>query len=349
MRAFGKSPADDSLLASATAPSSATVRQHREGGSTEPPARRHRAVVSSAHLHRLQRQHFLLFDVLPAVATIAALAILPFHPLGLTDVGLFAGMWLVTGLGLTAGFHRLFSHRSFGASDAVRVAAIIAGSMAARGPMLSWVAMHRRHHQCADREGDLHSPNLHGETLRGRLLGFVHAQWTWMFKHDYPNVAVYVPDLLADPLIVWTNRQYYWWVALGLAVPAALGGLLSGQWMGVLTGFLWGGLVRMFVVAQTMSVVNSCLHAVGWRSFDTRPDNSRNCGPLSLLTWGEAWHNNHHAFPYSAALGLRWYQLDPGFWLIRALQAAGLAWNVKVPEPSKIAEKRDGSLGTASL
>ena len=318
------------------------ARQHR-GSSGASAAMPDRTVISSPRLHRMQRQHFLLFDVLPAIGTIAAFAFLPFHPLGWLEVGLFLAMWLVTGLGLTVGFHRLFSHRAFAASNTVRVALIIAGSMAARGPMLSWVGMHRRHHQYADSHGDLHSPNLHGSTLQGQLRGIGHAHFTWMIKHDCPNAALYVPDLLGDPLVVWTNRHYYSWIALGLVLPAALGALLSGQLEGMLTGLLWGGLVRIFVVAQTMAVINSCLHAVGSRSFDAQPDNSRNCGLLSLVTWGEAWHNNHHAFPYSAAFGLGWYQLDPGFWLIRGLRAVGVVWNVKVAHPEKIAEKRNVS------
>jgi stearoyl-CoA desaturase (delta-9 desaturase) len=164
-----------------------------------------------------------------------------------------------------------------------------------------------------------------------------------MIKYDQTNAAPYVLDLLVDPIVTWTNGKYYWWVALGLVLPAALGGLLSGQPAGMLTGLFWGGFVRMFVVAQTMNMLNSCFHTVGSRSFNTVPDNSRNCGMLSLLTWGEAWHNNHHAFPYSAAFGLEWYQFDPGFWLVRGLQASGIVWNVKVPQPAKIAEKRSAS------
>src|SRR5262249_45680036 len=152
------------------------------------------------------------------------------------------------------------------------------------------------------------SPNRHGSGVSGRLLGFVHAHCTWMISHDYPNVAHYVPDLLRDKAIVWANKRYYYWVALGLILPAAIGGLLSQSFVGALTGFLWGGIVRMFVVEQTMSAINSVLHLVGSRPFRTRDDNSRNFAPLSVVMWGEAWHNNHHAFPNSAAFGLKWYQ-----------------------------------------
>jgi stearoyl-CoA desaturase (delta-9 desaturase) len=209
--------------------------------------------------------------------------------------------------------------------------------MAGRGPMLSWVAMHRRHHELSDQEGDLHSPNLHGASLYQRLLGFLHAHLTWMIEHDYPNIAHYVPDLMAQPSLVAVNRHYHAWVALGLIIPAAIGGLATASPMGALTGLLWGGVVRMFVVEQSMSAINSVMHTLGSRRFTTRGDNSRNLGIMALLAWGEGWHNNHHAFPYSAAFGLRWFEFDPGFILIRLLAALGLVWNVKVPSPDKIA------------
>jgi len=294
-------------------------------------------VIRSRHLHRLQRRHFIIFDILPFVGTLVALGLLFYRPIGALEIGLFLGMWLVTGMGLTVGYHRLFTHRAFATSLPVSAALIVMGSMAGRGPMLSWAAMHRRHHELSDHEGDLHSPNLHGSTIIGRLRGFLHAHLTWMIEHDYPNVAHYVPDLVANRALVRINSYYYSWVALGLLVPALIGGLVSASLWGVLSGFLWGGVVRMFVVEQTMSAINSVMHRFGRRPFVTRDDNSRNLGVMALLAWGEGWHNNHHAFPYSAAFGLRWFEFDLGFIFIRTLQALGLAWNVKVPSRDKIA------------
>jgi stearoyl-CoA desaturase (delta-9 desaturase) len=186
----------------------------------------------------------------------------------------------------------------------------------------------------------LHSPNLHGTTVQERLRGFLHAHLTWMIDHDYPNVVYYVPDLMADRTLLAVNRHYYAWVLLGLLVPAAIGGLVVGGLWGALSGLLWGGIVRMFVVEQAMSAINSVLHSFGGRPFATRDDNSRNLGIVAWLAWGEGWHNNHHAFPYSAAFGLRWFEFDPGFLFIRLLAALGLAWNVKVPSPEKIALRR---------
>ena len=298
-----------------------------------------RRVIRSAHLRKLQRRHFVLLDLLPLVGSLAAVALAFYWPVSALDITLFFAMWLVTGLGLTVGYHRLFTHRAFATVPAISVALLIMGSMAGRGPMLSWCAMHRRHHELSDHEGDLHSPNLHGAGLSGRLRGLMHAHLTWMVEHDYPNVAHYVPDLMQDRALVAANRHYYTWVVLGLAIPAAIGALVTASPMGALTGLLWGGVLRLFVVEQSMSAVNSILHMFGTRRFATRGDNSRNSALLALLAWGEGWHNNHHAFPYSAAFGLRWFELDPGFLFIRLLEALGLASDVKVPTPERIARR----------
>jgi stearoyl-CoA desaturase (delta-9 desaturase) len=294
-------------------------------------------MIRSRQFHKLQRRHFIAFDVLPALGTLVAFALLFYRPISALDIGLFFAMWLITGLGLTVGYHRLFTHGAFSTGVVTSSILIVMGSMAGRGPMLSWVAMHRRHHELSDQEGDLHSPNLHGASPYQRLLGLLHAHLTWMIEHDYPNIAHYVPDLMAQPTLVAVNRHYYAWVALGLLLPAAIGGLATGSVIGAVTGLLWGGVVRMFVVEQSMSAINSVMHSFGARRFVTRGDNSRNLGIMAWLAWGEGWHNNHHAFPYSAAFGLRWFEFDPGYLLIRLLAALGLAWNVKVPSEERIA------------
>jgi stearoyl-CoA desaturase (delta-9 desaturase) len=243
--------------------------------------KRDSTAISSPYLHRMQRRHFLLFDVLPFVGTLAALALLLVHPLGWVDIGLFLALWLLTGIGLTVGYHRLFTHQSFSTGPAVAIALLVLGSMAGRGPMLSWVAMHRRHHERSDREGDMHSPNLHGQSPFGRLRGWAHAHLTWMFEHEYPNVAHYVPDLLRDRTLMAANQRYYTWVVLGLALPALLGGALTQSWMGAVTGFLWDGVVRMFAVEHCMSAVNSFLHLIGSRPFNVRGDATRGCSACS--------------------------------------------------------------------
>lgn len=283
------------------------------------------AVYSSAALRRLQRRHFLLFDVMPAIGAVLAVALWRNAPPSAVDLVVFFLLWLTTGLGLTVGFHRYFTHRSFEANRECKLLLLAMGSMAARGPMISWVAMHRRHHECSDREGDLHSPNLNGS--KGR--GWLHAHLTWMIRHDYPNVVRYAPDLLRDKALMQWNRHYYLFVVLGLALPALIGGLAGRSVSAAFVGFLWGGLTRIFVVEHTMSAINSLCHLVGSRPFDTG-DNSRNIPLLGLLSWGEAYHNNHHAFPYSAAFGLRRFELDPGYWFILALRRCGVVRDVKV-------------------
>jgi stearoyl-CoA desaturase (Delta-9 desaturase) len=296
----------------------------------------------------LQRRHFVTFDVLPFFGTLIALGLLLYRPIGTVEISLFFSMWLLTGLGMTVGYHRLFTHRAFSTSPVMSCVLIVVGSMAGRGPMLSSVAMHRRHHELSDHEGDLHSPNLHGATQLGRLRGFLHAHLTWMIEHDYPNVAHSVPDLMAERTLVAVNGYYYAWVRLGLLLPALIGGVAIASLWGAVTGFLWGGVVRMFVVEQSMSAINSLLHTFGARPFLTRDDNSRNLGVVALLAWGEGWYNNHHAFPYPAAFGLHWFEFDSGFLFIWLLQGLGLAWNVKVPSREKIAQRMVRQTGTTA-
>lgn len=294
-----------------------------------------RLAIETPYLHRMQLRHFLLFNVGPILGTIVAVALAFVYPLHKIDIALFFGMWLITGLGISAGYHRLFTHRAYRTATPVRVALAVMGSMAALGPLISWSAMHRRHHQCADADGDMHSPNLHGKSLGGRLRGVVHAHLTWMIRHEYPNIAHYTPDLLEDRAVVRVSRRYQWWIVLGLALPAAIGGLVVGSPVGALNGFLWGGVVRMFVVAQSISALNSISHTIGSRPFRLR-DNSRNNLVLGLLVWGEGWHHNHHAFPTSASFGLSWHRIDLSYWLILLLKATGLAWEVKVPAREQI-------------
>jgi stearoyl-CoA desaturase (delta-9 desaturase) len=203
--------------------------------------------------------------------------------------------------------------------------------------------MHRRHHQCADAAGDMHSPNLHGKTLGGRIRGFVHSHLTWMIKHEYPNIVHYTPDLLEDRAILRVSRNYMWWVGFGLALPAAIGGLATGSLVGALDGFLWGGVVRMFVVTHSIFAINSITHMFGTRRFQLR-DDSRNNLALVILAWGEGWHHNHHAFPTSASFGLTWYRIDISYWFILLLKGVGLASDVKLPDREQIRSRSTETL-----
>ncbi|BCJ76575.1 fatty acid desaturase [Catellatospora sp. IY07-71] len=295
--------------------------------------------ISNPYIHRLQRRHFLLFDVLPFFGMAAAIAFLWVHPFGAVELALLFGMWLLTGIGVTVGYHRLFTHRTFRAKPWVAAALAILGSMAGQGGMVSWVALHRRHHECSDREGDPHSPNLSGGGFTGRLRGLVHSHFLWMRRHEYPNIVHYAPDLLKNKPLIRVARLYYYWVVLGLILPGVIGGLVYGSWQGAVSGLLWGGLARIFILEHIVWAINSFLHMFGTRPYDSR-ENSRNGGVFALLTLGESWHNNHHAFPESPSFGLDWYRLDPGYWVIRMLAVAGLATDLKLPTKDRRVAKR---------
>jgi stearoyl-CoA desaturase (delta-9 desaturase) len=313
---------------------------------TETPAPR-RKTISNPYIHRLQRRHFLLFDILPIIGTAAAFVFLTVRPFGALEFTLLFALWLVTGLGVTVGYHRLFTHRAFKAAPWVAGLLAIVGSMAGQGAVVSWAALHRRHHECSDREGDPHSPNLSGAGWRGRLRGLAHSHFLWMHRHEYPNIAHYAPDLIRNRSLMRISRLYHWWVALGLLIPAVLGAVVSLSWTGAVSGLLWGGFVRIFVLEHIVWAINSFLHTVGTRPYESR-ENSRNGGIFALVTLGESWHNNHHAFPESPSFGLNWYRLDPGYWLIRALAAAGLVWDLKLPSGDRMAAKRTSGKYTVS-
>lgn len=298
-----------------------------------------RKTISSPYIHKLQRRHFLLFDILPIIGTVAAFAFLAVKPFGITEFALLFSMWLVTGLGVTVGYHRLFTHRTFKATPWVSWLLAILGSMAGQGAVISWVALHRRHHEFSDRDGDPHSPNLSGDGFVGAVRGLAHSHFLWMRRHEYPNVVHYAPDLIKDRGLVRVARLYYYWVALGLLIPTVIGGLVSLSWTGAVSGLLWGGLVRIFVLEHIVWAINSFLHMFGTRPYESR-ENSHNGGIFALATLGESWHNNHHAFPESPSFGLDWYRLDPGFWLIKFLAVCGLAWDLKVPSADRMAAKR---------
>jgi stearoyl-CoA desaturase (delta-9 desaturase) len=250
-----------------------------------------------------------------------------------SDLIVFSIVYVLTGLGVTVGFHRLFTHRSFKAGPVVRGTLAILGSAAIEGPAISWVADHRKHHAFSDRLGDPHSPHVdHGVGWAGALRGLLHAHMGWLFRHEQRGSrARYAPDLLADPTIRFVDRTFVVWALAGLAVPFGLGVAIGGSVRAGLTGLLWGGAVRIFVLHHVTYSINSICHVFGRRRFRTS-DESRNVFWLALLSFGESWHNNHHAFPTSARHGLGRWQLDPSALVIRGLEACGLAWDVvRVP------------------
>jgi stearoyl-CoA desaturase (delta-9 desaturase) len=257
-----------------------------------------------------------------------------------SDVIVFLVMYVSTGLGVTVGFHRMLTHRAFKAKRWVRGGLAILGSAAIEGPVISWVSDHRKHHAFSDVEGDPHSPHVdHGVGWRGALKGLLHAHVGWIFIHTHRGLhSRYAPDLLADPLIAWVHRTFVVWVTAGLVAPFVLGALIGGSlWAGV-TGMLWGGLIRMLVLHHSTYSINSLCHFFGRRRFDT-DDESRNLLWLAPFTFGESWHNNHHAFPTSAAHGLRPWELDFSAMVIRGLERLGLVWDVVRISPERQARK----------
>jgi len=277
--------------------------------------------------------------ILPFAGLIVAVVLLWGGAFNWLYLGLFAGMTLLTALGITIGYHRYFTHRSFKAPRPVVAVLAIMGSMAVEGPILQWVAVHRRHHQHSDDHEDPHSPHAHGGGFVGTIRGLWHAHVGWMFLPHGGGLARYVQDLRKDPLIRRMSRLFPLWVLIGLLIPATLGGLLTMSWMGVLLGFMWGGLVRVFFVHHVTWSINSVCHIWGYRSFRSH-DESRNNVLFGVLGFGEGWHNNHHAFPTSARHGLRWWELDVSYLVIRGMALVGLAYDVKVPSSDRIAAKR---------
>ena len=261
--------------------------------------------------------------------------------LGWNDVFVFLTMYVGTGLGITVGFHRLFTHRSFKTTRPIRVALAALGSMAIEGPIISWVADHRKHHAFSDRLGDPHSPHVeHGHGLRGALKGLAHAHVGWLFIHTHRGRKTrYAPDLMRDPDIAWIDGTFIWWAIGGFLVSFALGFVYGGlNWYAGLTGMLWGGLVRVLVLHHVTYSINSLCHFFGRRPFETG-DESRNLAWLAPFSFGEAWHNGHHAFPTSARHGLERRQLDISSLVINGLEKVGLAWDVVRVSPERQATK----------
>jgi stearoyl-CoA desaturase (delta-9 desaturase) len=256
------------------------------------------------------------------------------------DVFDFAIMYVLTGLGVTVGFHRLFTHRSFKTYPALRFVFAVLGSAAIEGPVVSWVADHRKHHAFSDREGDPHSPHVdHGSGVRGVLRGLVHAHVGWLFVHtERAHRERYAPDLLDDPVVAFVHRTFVVWALGGLLAAFGLGAAIGHSLRAGFTGLLWGGAVRLLVLHHVTYSINSLCHFFGRRAYATG-DHSRNLTWLAPLSLGEAWHNNHHAFPTSAFHGFGLRQLDISGLTIAALERLGLCWDVVRVPPERRTRK----------
>jgi stearoyl-CoA desaturase (delta-9 desaturase) len=274
---------------------------------------------------RLERTINLLGVIVPFAGVLVAIVLLWNTAVNAVDLALLAGGYLLAGFGVTIGFHRLLTHRAFQTHKPVEYAFAVLGSLSLQGSVLDWVADHRRHHAHTDQEGDPHSPHVgHGAGLRGLW----HAHTGWLFEtQGQADWRRYARDLYEDPGMRRITRLFPWLTLLSLALPAVLGGLIQGSWVGALTGFVWGSLVRVFLLHHITWSINSVCHYFGRRRFDVE-DRSTNVAWLALPSLGESWHHNHHAFPRSATHGLRWWEADVSAGVIRVLERLGLAWNV---------------------
>ncbi|HET8890316.1 MAG TPA: acyl-CoA desaturase [Candidatus Angelobacter sp.] len=278
---------------------------------------------------RLERRVTLATVLLPYAGLVGGILLFWNRGVNRLDLAVFGVMYCVTVLGIGMGFHRLMAHRAYQATTFLKTAIVIAGSMAAQGPVIFWTAVHRRHHSYSDREGDPHSPHLHGEGAVEILKGLWHSHMGWLFNHELTDWGTYVRDLLHDRLIFKLNRLYFLWIVLGLLLPAAAEGLITMSWQGFARGFLWGGLIRVLVVHHTTWSINSVCHVFGSQPYQVK-DHSTNNVILAIPTFGESWHNNHHAFPSSAVHGLEWWQVDITGSMIKLCAMLGLASSVKI-------------------
>jgi stearoyl-CoA desaturase (Delta-9 desaturase) len=295
---------------------------------------------------RLERNANIAAVVVPFLTVIAAATVLWQRFLSARDLAIFAVMYLASALGVTVGFHRLLTHRAFQTRRWLRYTLAVLGSMSVQGPVIDWVADHRKHHTFTDEEGDPHSPHAgRGAGLRGMLAGLWHAHVGWLFEtHGQASSKRFASDLLEDPGMRRINRSFPLIALASLGVPFLAGLVLSGGSLvaGGLGALVWAGLVRIFLVHHVTWSINSICHFFGRRRFDT-DDESTNVFWLALPSLGEAWHHNHHAFPQSAFHGLRWYELDPSGWLILGLERIGLAWDVVKVSPERARAKLYGA------
>ncbi len=280
-----------------------------------------------------------VFVLVPFLAVLAIVPVAWGWGLSWTDVIIFVAFYLISGLGITVGYHRYFTHGSFKAARPLRIALAVAGSLAIEGPVIRWVADHRRHHAFSDREGDPHSPWRYGTSTRALLKGLGYAHLGWMFDVELTNQEKYTPDLLRDRDIRLVNRMFVGLLTFSLVAPALIGGLVTMSLTGALTAFFWASLVRVCLLHHVTWSINSICHTIGERPFAVR-DKSTNFWPLAVLSFGESWHNMHHADPTAARHGVLRGQIDPSARVIRAFERLGWASDVRWPKSDRLAKLR---------
>jgi stearoyl-CoA desaturase (Delta-9 desaturase) len=298
---------------------------------------------------KLERRVNMAAVVIPFLAVALAVPLLWGDWIGPSDVIVFAIMYTLSGFGVTVGFHRMLTHRAFATHPATRYVFAILGSLSVQGPVIEWVADHRKHHAHTDEEGDPHSPHVgHGSGVRGALRGLWHAHAGWLWRtHGQARAHKYARELIEDRGMRRINRRFPLLVLASLALPALIGLALTGTLHGALTALVWGGFARIFLQHHITWSVNSVCHFFGRRRFEV-DDHSTNVFWLALPSLGESWHHNHHAFPRSAAHGLRWWELDPSAALIALMRRLGLAWDVVRIAPERQTQKLATPVDTAA-
>ncbi|QKW07055.1 fatty acid desaturase [Streptomyces sp. NA04227] len=280
-----------------------------------------------------------LFIVVPFLALLAAVPLLWGWGVSWLDLGMMVFLYYLGIHGVTIGFHRYFTHGSFKAKRPLRIALAIAGSLAVEGPLVRWVADHRKHHKYSDAEGDPHSPWRYGESVPALMKGLWWAHIGWMFDEERTPQDKYAPDLVKDNTLRLISKQFIVWTTISLALPAVVGGLVTWSWWGAFTGFFWGSLVRVALAHHVTWSINSICHAVGKRPFKSR-DRSGNVWWLALVSGGESWHNLHHADPTAARHGVDRGQLDSSARIIRWFEQLGWAYDVRWPSTERLDARR---------
>ncbi len=291
----------------------------------------------------------MLAVIVPFIAFIASIVLLWNQIVGWTDLVILAVMYFVTATGITIGYHRMLTHRAFQTSKPVEYLFAVLGTMAVQGPVIHWVADHRKHHAHTDQEGDPHSPHVgHGDGVMGVIRGLWHSHVGWLWQENgQASRRKFAPDLMEDAGMRWISRHFVLIIVAGLLIPAVAGFVATGFTLkGFLTALFWGGFVRVFAVHHVTWSINSVCHFFGTRRFAVE-DESRNVFWLALPSLGESWHHNHHAFPRSAKQGLRWYELDPSWAIIWTMEKLGLVWNVVTISPERQRAKEADAGGKA--
>ena len=290
---------------------------------------------------RISQVVTLIAVVVPPLALVSAMGLLWGVGFHVRDLVMLLTLYVVCAFGTTIGFHRYFTHRGFETRAPVKAALAILGCMTMQGPLIQWVTDHRKHHALSDKPGDPHSPHVgNGDGAWGAVKGFVHAHVGWLFSNlGMEQGRIYGKDLYEDRLVVWIDRFYLLWIVLTLGIPFAIGYAIGGTALAGFEALVWGGLLRIFLYQHATFSVNSICHMFGRKDYRSR-DEARNNWVVALLVFGEGWHNNHHAFPASARHGLRRWQFDVSWWVIRGLEKLKLVWDVKVPDAAQLDRRR---------